>query len=604
MRQIRTMIKSGSLITILLAVSSLTAVAQNNCAGTPPTGTCAAPSAPVLTWCAGNNTASKCPGGTSFVGFATTSPASGSWSGQFEGLNAASILSSEQTPRPQPDPNGGIGPTNSAGVGQYLEFSDNYVQAFDRATGNGIFSNQRGGRAAPQSLSSLFEPGGNAYCSTPSLDGLASYDRIDGVFVLANIFGAGASSTYYCIGVSAPRGSSAPASNLEGSSGQDYWNVYAYSITPAIPRNAEGRTYFPDYARFGTWSDGFYVTWDLEDISNNYDIVGFEVCQLDKADMIAGLLSDPPNCYTYIPDYVTGASGIDNSLIHTLLPADFEGDNSIPSYSAGEYFLAQVNPNNPGGMEQCTQTVCTSDQLAFWTWSGFTSGAGPSYISLPDNPYTPGCYASEHPYNTLCIPEAYGGIIDSVGDRLMSRLAYRFVTTGTQGTEYLAVTQTVQEATKDRRTGIRYYKISAGNSPSVAYQGDIQDTTNYYFFSLPSVAMDSDGDLGITYTMAGTTARGSARNYDPSPFFMTVSSSGVQGTPVAILSNSGSSGQDETDNYWGEYVSVSSDPNDDATFWAVDEYMNGNQTGSCNSQTGTGCTWATSIHTCKKGSGC
>ncbi len=602
MQQIRTASRTVLSIAALLAATSLGLVAQNNCTGNPPTGTCAAPSAPVVTWCAGNNSASKCPGGTSFAGFATTSPASGSWSGQFEGLDAASILNSGQTPRPQPDPNGGVGPTNASGVGQYLEFSDNYVQAFDRATGNGIFSSQKNGTAAPQTFSSLFAPGGTAYCNSLSLDGIASYDRIDGVFVVANISGAGASSSYYCIGVSAPK-DSVPANNLEGSSGLSYWNVYAYDITPAIPRNQEGRPYFPDYARFGTWSNAFFVSWDLEDISNNYDIVGFEVCELDKVNMIAGLSPDRPNCYTYIPEYAGGAGGTDNSLIHTLLPADFEGDNPIPSYTAGEYFLAQVNPSNPGTSDQCTQTVCTSDQLAFWTWSGFKSGAGPTYITL-SNSYTPGCYSSQHPYNTLCIPEPYGGIIDSVGDRLMSRLAYRFVTNGAQGSEYLAVAQTVQEATKNRRTGIRYYKINAGSTPTVDYQGDIQDTTNYYLFSMPSVAMDSSGDLGITYTVTGTVARGSATNYDPSPFFLTVNSSGVQGTPVPILSNTGTSGQDETDNYWGEFISVSSDPNDDATFWAVDEYMNGNQTGNCSTTTGTGCKWATRVYTCKKGSGC
>jgi hypothetical protein len=601
MRQIRTTIASGAWVAMFFVVSSLTSVAQNNCTATPPSGTCAAPSAPVLTWCAGNNSASKCPGGSSFVGFATTSPASGSWSGQFEGLDAASILSSGQTPRPQPDPNGGVGPTNSSGVGQYLEFANNFLQAFDRATGNGIFTSQKGGKAAPQTISSLFAPGGSSYCATPSLDGTASYDRIDDVFVAANVFEPGETSTYYCIGVSAPR-NSVPANNLEGSDGQSYWNVYAYEITPAIPRNAEGRPYFPDYSRFGTWADGFYVAWDLEDMSNNYDIVGFEVCQLDKADMIAGLEADAPNCYTYIPDYVTGASGNDNSLIHTLLPADFEGDNPIPSTTSGEYFLAQVNPSNPGTNTQCSQTVCTSDQLAFWTWTDFTTGAGPTFITV--SAYTPGCYNSSHVYNTLCIPEPYGGVIDSVGDRLMSRLAYRFVTSGSQGNEYLAVTQTVQEVASTRRTGIRYYKINAGTVPTVTFQGDIQNTTNNAFYSLPSVAMDSSGDLGVTYTMAGTLARGSSKNYDPSPFFMTVSSTGVQATPVAILRNSGSSGQDETDNYWGEYVSVSSDPNDDLTFWAVDEYMNGNQTGSCSSLVGTGCMWATRVYTCKKGSGC
>jgi hypothetical protein len=487
-------------------------------------------------------------------------------------------------------------------VGQYLEFANNYVQAFDRATGNGILSNRVDGTAAPQALSILFAPTGKAYCGNGSLDGLASYDWIDGVFVLANIFNPNAAGTYYyCIGVSAPSGS-VPANNLEGNGGSSYWNVYAYNINPAIPVNPNnGQPYFPDYERFGTWSDGFYVAWDLEDTANKYNIVGFEVCQLDKADIIAGLSSQPPVCYTYIPSYVVGTSA-DNSLIHTLLPADFEGDNPIPSDTAGEYFLAQVNPSNPGTNVQCTIAPCSSGQLAFWTWSGFTSGAGPTLINLPKN-YTPGCYSNTHPYNTLCIPEPYGGVIDSVGDRLMSRLAYRFITTGTGG-EYLAVAQTVQETTKNRRTGIRYYKIQAGNNPVLTYFGDIQDTTNDYFFSVPSVAMDSSGDLGITYTMAGTTARGSATNYDPSPFFLTVSGGGVQGTPVAILSNSGSSGQDETDNYWGEYVSVSSDPNDDATFWAVDEYMNGNQTANCTASVGSGCTWATRVYTCKKGSGC
>jgi len=85
---------------------------------------------------------------------------------------------------------------------------------------------------------------------------------------------------------------------------------------------------------------------------------------------------------------------------------------------------------------------------------------------------------------------------------------------------------------------------------------------------------------------------------------VTVSNTGKVGTPVAILANTGATGQDETDDYWGEYVSVSADPNDDLTFWAVDEYINGNQTTNCSSQIGTGCTWATRIFTCRKGSGC
>ncbi len=222
--------------------------------------------------------------------------------------------------------------------------------------------------------------------------------------------------------------------------------------------------------------------------------------------------------------------------------------------------------------------------------------------------YTPGCYTPQSPANTYCIPEPYSSTahIDSVGDRLMSRLAYRYITTGVAG-EYLAVASTVQEAARTKRTGVRYYKIKAGKTPSTVFIGDVQDTTNRYFLSVPSVAMDAEGDLGITYTVTGSTAHSSVSNYDPSPYFVTVNTSGTLGTPVAILSNSGSSGQDMTDIYWGEYVSVSSDPNDDVTFWATNEYMKGDQASNCsatNPQMRKGCTWASRIFTCQKGSGC
>lgn len=586
-----------------VALSSLTAFGQNNCGGNPAYGTCPAPAPPIQIWCAGNNATGGCSGGTSWVGFNTTTPAAGSWADQFEGLDASSILGAGHLPGAQADANGGVGPTDASGTGQYLEFADNYIQAFDRRTGSPIFSNARNGVAAPQPISSLFSPGGTNYCINPSLDGIASYDQIDGVFFIANIFNT-KGFYYLCAGVSAP-GGSVHASNLEGTNGQGRWNAYAYRVTFAIPTNPEGIPYFPDYLRFGTWSDGFYVSWDLEDQSQAYIIVGFEVCKLDKSSMIAGRSSSSPQCYTYIPSYAAGATGTGRSLIHTLLPADFEGGNPIPSDTAGEYFLALVNPSNTGTTNQCTVSPCSSNQLAFWTWSGITGGAGPTLLTLKFHPFTPGCYNVKAPYNTYCIFEPYGGTIDSLGDRLTYRLAYRYVTGASAG-EYLAVAHAVQETSGSKRTGIRYYKIKAGTIPKTVVVGDVQDTINDYSLFMPSVAMDQNGDLGITYTVAGSAAHGSVSNYDPSPYFVTVDSSGVQGAPVPILSTSGTSGQDQTDQFWGEYASVSSDPNDDMTFWAIDQYMNGTQTSNCSYRlnVGSGCTWASRIFTCQKGSGC
>ena len=265
-------------------------------------------------------------------------------------------------PKTQADPAGGVGPTNSSGIGQYLEVAGSYVQAFDRKTGNGIFSKKANSGAAPQPLTGLFSPGGSSYCGDSTADAIATYDWLDNVFVLANTFNPGNAGTYYyCIGVSAPV-NGVPASNLEGSGNTTYWNTYAYNLTPSIPKKSNGETYFPDYQRLGTWQDGFYVAWDLEDPdTNDVNIVGFEVCKFDKADMVAGLSTTPPVCYTYIPAYAGGAGGTDVSLIHTLMPADFEGLNPIPSNTAGEYFVAQVNPANPGTNDQCSEEPCTSD---------------------------------------------------------------------------------------------------------------------------------------------------------------------------------------------------------------------------------------------------
>ena len=97
----------------ILLLGSLHSFGQNNCGGNPAYGTCAAPAPPLQVWCAGNNSISTCPGGTSWVGFDTTAPAAGSWSGQFEGVDAGSILNSGRIPGAQADPNGGVGPTDS-----------------------------------------------------------------------------------------------------------------------------------------------------------------------------------------------------------------------------------------------------------------------------------------------------------------------------------------------------------------------------------------------------------------------------------------------------------------------------------------------------------
>ncbi len=579
----------GCLSTVaLVALSSLLSVGQNNCTTVPHTGVCPAPAKPAQQWCAsgassrGSNSCKI----IKWFGFATVAPGAGTGGSQFEGIDASEALS----PSPIVAPNGGVGPNvtvGSATEGQYFQFAGTYVQAFDKATGNPIFSQTpKTPPAVPQLFVTLFTPGANQLCKAAMSEGIAEYDRMDSVFVLGDIALNPVNKAYYfCFGVSANNAATgATSNNLQGArNGKSYWNAYAYNINPALPLRALKVKFNPAHPRFGTWSDGFYVTWDLLDpATNNTD--GLEVCQLDKVNILAGNNTTPPTCYTYIPKYAMGKKGTNDSLVHTLLPADFEGSNPIPSNTAGEYFMALVNPSNPGTNNPCTQSLCQSNQLAFWTWSAITSQTAPTMITTANN-YTPGCYNPFNVKKTTCVPEPGfpSNLTDSVGDRLMHRLAYRVL----GGVEYLSVAHTVEDDHSTARTGIRYYKIQAGSTPTILVQSgsttlpDIQDSTNGNFYIVPSVSMDNNGDLGITFTASGT-------SLNPSPYFVTTDTNGVPGTPVSICSGTGgctATGEDQSDAHWGPMVSTTTDPTDDLTFWATDEYFSANQTGCCNWQT-------------------
>jgi hypothetical protein len=422
-------------------------------------------------------------------------------------------------------------------------------------------------------------------CKSPINEGVAEYDRLDSAFVLGDIAYNAATKTYhYCFGISSNNANGAVSTSLQGQgNGKSYWNVYVYNITPALPHKAATVRYYPSHPRFGSWSDGFYVTWDLLDPTSN-GTVGSEICKLDKANIIAGNTSTAPACFTYIPSYAVGKNGTSDSLVHTFLPADFEGSSPIPSNTAGEYFLAQVNPSNPGTTNPCTQNLCQSNQLAFWTWSAISSQAAPTMLTTANN-YTPGCYNPFNPRKTTCIPEPGfpNNLTDSVGDRLMHRLAYRVL----GGLEYLAVSHTVEEDHTTARTGIRFYKILASSTPTIVVQSgstatpDIQDATYGKFLIVPSVSLDNNGDIGMIFTASGTA-------YNPSPFFATTDTNGVLGKVINICAGTGgctNTGEDQSDAHWGAFVSTTTDPTDDLTFWTTSEYLSANQTSCCDWQT-------------------
>jgi hypothetical protein len=565
----------------------------------------------------------------------TTYPCtSGAWDGdQTEGIDAQENIGTSyqffDNTGPNIDDNIAVGPTVTGENAQILEWvNDAFVQGFDKVTGQPIFTTVADGTTgAPINVGVLWNSSTQPECYEEASGNVqVIFDRLDGVFVISRRVvytnGSGIHDSAWCIAASSTSDLSNPAT---------LWYAYEYRMSTAIPCTPESDgctttayyNYFPDWPRIGTWSNGFYITFDLQDPNVGYMESGFEACQLDRADIVLGNPSNPITCYAYLVP-----TGDRPTLIHSVDVADIDSPTG-PTSGEPEYFLAQVNPSNAqqgdAGLHLCTSqtTPCASTQLALFTWG--TSGlAGPTFLTV--NSYTPGCYNTSkagQEENTYCVPEpstststigAYGKpscgnystpCVDSLGDRLANRLTYNNLssTTGGPDGEYLTAAHVVMESSTNQRTGIRYYilQVAAGKATVLVNSGgssgppDLQDPNAVLWYYMPSAALDENGNLGFTFTTSGpdcsscSTQPHPAINFDVLPW-----KSSSFDAPTQIVQGAGD--QENTDR-WGEYAATVIDSTDNLTFYGVGEYYNTSQTGTTDCWTpGEDCyTWQTRI---------
>lgn len=145
-------------------------------------------------------------------------------------------------------------------------------------------------------------------------------------------------------------------------------------------------------------------------------------------------------------------------------------------------------------------------------------------------------------------------------DRLMYRLQYRdFETYSTMVTNH-----TVNAG--DGRAGIRWYELrNSGGDWSIYQQGTYApaDTENRW---MGSIAMDGQGNIALGYSVSSSTVHPSIRY-----------AGRLKDDPLGTLPQSeasiieGTGSQLEPYNRWGDYSSMSVDP-DGCTFWYTQEY--------------------------------
>ncbi len=250
----------------------------------------------------------------------------------FEGIDASQVGGAGY----DIDPNGAVG------TKQYMEWVNWSYQAYDKTSFAPIW-------ATPQNGDTPWRHNNQTNCyGAGGGDGIITFDRLASRWVIARRGTPATNTYYYCIAIS---------NTDDLSSATLAWYTYQIPLNSVLGVNSKGNVYWPDWPKFGSWIDAYYVSFDLQDVNNQYQNIGVVACALDRTNMLINAAARPIQCFSDpSPIPLNGTLYLKQSLI----PADVEGTTAPPA-GRHEYFLSIQNPVNDG-------TTTTSTKLNLWNF--------------------------------------------------------------------------------------------------------------------------------------------------------------------------------------------------------------------------------------------
>ena len=302
---------------------------------------------------------------------------------------------------------------------------------------------------------------------------------------------------------------------------------------------AFGTKVFNDYPKFGVWPDAYYGSYNL---FSPKQYLGAKVCAYQRSAMLAGSGAKAV-CFP-------GTTGAGITSEFSFLPSDLDGA-TLPPSGTPNFFVDLASTSALHLFKFHVDFTTTSN-------SKFT---GPVTIAV--TPFTQACAA-----NGTCIPQAgTSQQLDSLGDRLMFRLAYRNF--GTH--QSLVVNHAVK--TSVAAAGVRWYEIRNPNgTPSVFQHGTL--TSGSTSLWMGSIAMDKVGDMALGFSESSSAIHPKIAYTGRVPSDALGTMEGI----ATIFSGAGSQtgGTQNGGSRWGDYSSMAIDPSNDCTFWYVNEYIPSN----------------------------
>ena len=313
-----------------------------------------------------------------------------------------------------------------------------------------------------------------------------------------------------------------------------------------------GNTTFFDYPHFGVWPDGYYMTANAFDGTTSLG-VGGAAFAFERSKMLQGQSAR----VVYFQE---------SSSFGGQLPADLDGLKPPPGGS----------PDAVAEVDDPSTVADASNPFAMRIWkfkvnwttpqsSTFGNNGDPNY-TLPVDPFVrPQCVYGDA--GTNCTPQkgtAEG--LDTIGDRLMFRLAYRNFGTGG---ESLVLNHTVSA---NGVNGIRWYEVRNplgrnGQPPTILQSGTYAPGDGMWRW-MGSIAMDKSGDIALGYSASSPTDFPSVRY-----------TGRLAGDPVGQMTQmervayTGQGPQTQAEGRWGDYSDLTVDPSDDCTFFYTQEYL-------------------------------
>jgi fibronectin type 3 domain-containing protein len=365
----------------------------------------------------------------------------------------------------------------------------------------------------PKSLPSLWAPIGGACGTNNGGDPDVQYDRAADRWLVSQL-GSTSGPYYECIAVS-------QTNDPTGA-----YNLYSYSFGTTLN----------DYPKIGVWptasNSAYMATYNL--FANGATFTGSQLCAYNRVAMINGAASPASICYTisndggYLPVDTDGAT----------TPADGSPGYFVnyPSLSSLNIYKLQPNFTTPA-----SSTLSGPASIAVAAFSEACGGA-------------------------TCIPQSgTTRQLDSLGDRLMYRLAYRNF--GTY--ESMVVNHSVASSST---VGVRWYELRrpSGGSFGLYQQGTFQPDSTYRWMG--SAAMDQAGDIAIGYSASSGSIHPAIRYTGR----LAGDALGTMRAESSMIEGTGS--QSGVYSRWGDYTALRIDPSDDCTFWYTNEYYVSNST--------------------------